>query len=282
MDVADAALIATPPATHADLARRCLAAGWHVLVEKPLATNLADAREVVRRAAQVDRRVAVGFNRRFRPSWRTARRLLGAAAYGDAHLTLVFDTRAWGTTSALDDEAAAVAGLLDDVAPHQVDLLAYLFDSPIDRVRAEQVRFLRGRSVELMAAVELASGITVRCRVAHMPEHAERLEATALGRKLVADPHDARCVGSWTDLSHLLGPLRTKLAHVGSRLAGRPTPTTNSFIAQLRSFATAVRNGAAGDLADGTVGLAACAAADAIRSSVHGGGAWIDVPREVP
>ena len=63
---AEAALIATPPATHADLAGRCLAAGWHVLVEKPMAASHADAARIVRAAERAGRSVAVGFNRRFR------------------------------------------------------------------------------------------------------------------------------------------------------------------------------------------------------------------------
>src|SRR5215207_4824526 len=42
----DAVVIATPPRTHAPLARRALDAGKHVLVEKPLATDVLDAREL--------------------------------------------------------------------------------------------------------------------------------------------------------------------------------------------------------------------------------------------
>jgi predicted dehydrogenase len=145
LDLAHAALIATPPASHADLARRCLAAGLHVLVEKPLAVSAAEARDVVRAAARADRRLAVGFNRRFRPSWRAARRLLAAAggtAVEDARLTLVFDTRPWGTATALADEHGAMVNLLADVAPHQLDLLAFLFGNPVKRVRSERLRFV--------------------------------------------------------------------------------------------------------------------------------------------
>ena len=46
----DLVLILTPPSEHARLAREALAAGKHVLMEKPLATNLADARELVETA----------------------------------------------------------------------------------------------------------------------------------------------------------------------------------------------------------------------------------------
>ena len=45
-DAVQAVVIATPPQTHFPLAKRALAAGKHVLVEKPLATRLVDGREI--------------------------------------------------------------------------------------------------------------------------------------------------------------------------------------------------------------------------------------------
>ena len=50
LDDIDAVLIATPPRTHAGLALEAIAAGKHVLVEKPLATSAADARMMVQAA----------------------------------------------------------------------------------------------------------------------------------------------------------------------------------------------------------------------------------------
>ena len=50
LDDIDAVLIATPPSTHAGLALEAIAAGKHVLVEKPLATSAADARMMVQAA----------------------------------------------------------------------------------------------------------------------------------------------------------------------------------------------------------------------------------------
>ena len=47
MDLIDAAVIATPPLTHAPLARRLLAAGKHVMVEKPMTHSAEDARELI-------------------------------------------------------------------------------------------------------------------------------------------------------------------------------------------------------------------------------------------
>src|SRR5688572_26945798 len=48
----DLIVILTPPSSHAGLARAALAAGKHVLMEKPLATNLQDAADLVKTAKQ--------------------------------------------------------------------------------------------------------------------------------------------------------------------------------------------------------------------------------------
>ena len=60
-------VIATRHDTHAELARRALDRGRHVFVEKPLALNDEELESVVDAAAQSDRRLMVGFNRRFSP-----------------------------------------------------------------------------------------------------------------------------------------------------------------------------------------------------------------------
>jgi predicted dehydrogenase len=194
----------------------------------------------------------------------------------DARLTLVFDTRPWGTAPALADEHGAVANLLVDVAPHQLDLLAFLLGSPIKRVRSEQVRFSPGRAVELDCAVEMAGGTVVRCTIGHLPHHEERFAALVGGRRMVADPWAAGWAGS------PLARMRPRLSELGAHVLGRPSPTNASFAAQLRSFAAWVGGAAGGDLADGGAGLAACAAADAILASAQDGSAWIDVTGEVP
>ncbi len=83
--------------------------------------------------------MAVGFHRRFRRSWATARRLLAGSdpnGWQDASLTLAFDTTRWRAAASLATEAAALSSLLDDVVTHQADLLAFLLDRPIVRLRA--------------------------------------------------------------------------------------------------------------------------------------------------
>lgn len=63
---ADAVLILTPPASHRELALAAVRAGKHVLCEKPLAAELADAREMVRAAREAGVLLMTAFNMRFR------------------------------------------------------------------------------------------------------------------------------------------------------------------------------------------------------------------------
>ena len=82
----DAIAIATPVATHFDLAREALRAGKHVLVEKPAARNAAELAPVAAEARRAFDRagvvVKVGFNHRFHPAVVRARELIATRRYG--------------------------------------------------------------------------------------------------------------------------------------------------------------------------------------------------------
>ena len=65
----DAVSINTWPDTHAGYALKSLAAGCHVFMEKPIATNVADAERIVRAAQQHKRKLVIGYILRVHPSW---------------------------------------------------------------------------------------------------------------------------------------------------------------------------------------------------------------------
>ena len=68
LDEVDAVILATPTQMHASQAIACLEAGKHVLVEIPLADNLADAEAVVDAQQRTGKVCMVGHVRRFNPS----------------------------------------------------------------------------------------------------------------------------------------------------------------------------------------------------------------------
>jgi predicted dehydrogenase len=88
----DAVVIAVPPRYHLELALHALAAGKHVLVEKPAFLTLADYEAVVEARDRAGRVVLVGENDHYKPLAVTLRRLLAEGVVGDmlfAHFTSI-------------------------------------------------------------------------------------------------------------------------------------------------------------------------------------------------
>ncbi|HUL08959.1 MAG TPA: Gfo/Idh/MocA family oxidoreductase [Candidatus Acidoferrum sp.] len=65
----DAVSINSWPDTHAAYALKAFDAGCHVFMEKPIATNAADAEKIVRRARETKRKLVIGYILRVHPSW---------------------------------------------------------------------------------------------------------------------------------------------------------------------------------------------------------------------
>jgi len=79
----DGVVIGSPHVDHYFHARAALERGLHVLVEKPLATRTAHARELVGLAAQNDRQIIIPYGWNFKPYTREARRLVVGGAVGE-------------------------------------------------------------------------------------------------------------------------------------------------------------------------------------------------------
>ena len=80
VDIVD---VATYPAARVEIVRRALAAGKHVLAQKPLAPDLESARALVAEAERAGLKLAVNQNGRWAPAWRVATLLVQDGAIGD-------------------------------------------------------------------------------------------------------------------------------------------------------------------------------------------------------
>ena len=92
----DAVLVASPPGTHHAVAKDALAAGKHVLCEKPLATSLEDAFDLVGVAERAQRILMVSQNYRYNAPFRAVQRLVMEGELGElASIRISFrrDTR---------------------------------------------------------------------------------------------------------------------------------------------------------------------------------------------
>ena len=79
----DAVLVASPPRTHHAVAKTALEAGKHVLCEKPLATSLEDALDLVEIADRAERILVVSQNYRYNAPFRAVQRVIEEGHLGD-------------------------------------------------------------------------------------------------------------------------------------------------------------------------------------------------------
>jgi len=92
----DAVVVASPPSTHHGVAKAALEAGKHVLCEKPLATSLGDAFDLVRAAERAERVLMVSQNYRYNAPFRAVQRLVAEGDLGELaslKITCLRDTR---------------------------------------------------------------------------------------------------------------------------------------------------------------------------------------------
>jgi myo-inositol 2-dehydrogenase / D-chiro-inositol 1-dehydrogenase len=129
---AEAIIVASPNDQHAPQALRALAAGKHVLVEKPMAITLADADRLVAAARSSDRVVAVGHVMRCFGWLDAARDLIDSGAIGrPRHLRLDLWRRPYRTGAGgwKTDPARLGSSVLEEPI-HYLDLAAWLLGPP--------------------------------------------------------------------------------------------------------------------------------------------------------
>jgi UDP-N-acetylglucosamine 3-dehydrogenase len=145
----DAVDICTPNSLHAAIAIAAAKAGKHVLVEKPMATSLAEADAMVATAREAGVVLAVAHNLRFVPIYSAMQRLLADGAIGR-----IFSARGvfmhagpdefWGATSDwFWREGEAGGGSLLDMGIHMIDLLRWMVGRPVQEVSAMTARLLK-------------------------------------------------------------------------------------------------------------------------------------------
>src|ERR1700704_3427790 len=130
----EAVVIAPPPKTHYEQARRALDAGKHVLVEKPLAVRLAEARELVELAAARDLLLMPGHTFIYSPAVNAVRDLIRDGVLGELHFV---------TSSRMNLGKYNSDGVLCDLAPHDLSILLYWLEQPIVEVAASGSSVLR-------------------------------------------------------------------------------------------------------------------------------------------
>ena len=221
-ELVDAAIVASPAFHHAPCTIDLVRKGIHVLVEKPMATSLADAEQMVAEADAAGVALSVGFFRRLYPSLQLMKGLLDSGWAGAPQRLMVEGGGMYNWSAAtLGNMRRELAGggVLIDFGSHMIDLMFALFDEPADvldyrdnalsGIEADCTIDLRVRHagrpvdgrVELARTRELGSRIVVECEGAMLEFQVNerfRIRVTPLGTEIV-DPLSGEPREFWFD-----------------------------------------------------------------------------------
>lgn len=212
----DAVLVLSPANTHLDIVRRCVAAGKHILLEKPVEITTARAEELVAICAAAGRKLGVVLQHRFKPAGVTLAEHLASGSLG-AIVGCSTVIRLWRPQSYYDEPgrgsfARDGGGVLMSQGIHTLDLMlslagpitevsGYTLTSPIHRMETEDM---------VCGAVRFANGAigTIDATTSAYPGFPERIElicrhatATLAGTSLEISWHDGRRISVAADQS---------------------------------------------------------------------------------
>ncbi|MDL0429773.1 Gfo/Idh/MocA family oxidoreductase [Marinobacter sp. TBZ242] len=136
-DACDAVIISTPTHFHKDLAITALENGKHVIVEKPMASSLAECEQMVETAERCGKILTVGFNHRYFAAIKEVKAAIQNEALGTlryvkgyaGHTGLSEFKSAW-----MYDKDKMGGGTLMDNGIHTLDLICYLINDEINEV----------------------------------------------------------------------------------------------------------------------------------------------------
>jgi predicted dehydrogenase len=135
VDGVDAAVICTQAKTHHNIARRCMIAGKHVLIEKPVTTTVADAEDLIALSKTTGTILMVGHTFIYNSGIRKIKEYLTRGEIGRIYYVYARRTN----LGPIRQDVNA----LWDLAPHDVSIFNYLLDSTPDWVSAVGVKVLQ-------------------------------------------------------------------------------------------------------------------------------------------
>ena len=132
----DAASVATPTSAHFSVARDLLMRGKHLLIEKPITENTADARELAQRAAEKRLVLQVGHVERFNPVLSALEQRLTHPRFIEAHRLSPYPNR------------STDIGVVLDLMIHDLEIILHLVNSTVENIDAVGVPVLsRGEDI---------------------------------------------------------------------------------------------------------------------------------------
>jgi virulence factor len=216
------ALVLTESESHAELTCRLLEAGIAVYLEKPMATNVADARRVTECAHRTGQLLMVGFNRRFAPFYQQLKEQFFDQPAGQCHLVK--------TRQAGGIKQSPAQAVWDDVI-HLIDLSRWLMGEP-QQVHTTIQRGPEGEFAGLSVLLQYPDG---RSATLAQPVRAGGV------RELVELYGNGR--SAWLEDLQVLHTQQGGITATYTHEAWTPTLTRRGFTAALDHFLDCLNNG---------------------------------------
>ena len=230
----DAISVCTPTPTHADIAVAALAAGKHVLCEKPLARTLADGERILEASRGAPGVLMIGHVSRFEPDHRAARDAVLEGRIGTVRLmsqSIVGELPGWSEQDWLEDPEQSGGPLLD-LAIHSFDYFTWVCGARPDRVHAVGATRPDGLVDYAIATIRYDNGTlaVVETSWAHPAGHGLGLATELSGSAgRIAWDYDGVAVGS----VKLAGAAPQAISQLGNR----------GFRAEVSAFLDAIESG---------------------------------------
>ena len=295
----DVVHLCTPPTLHYEMAKQVLQAGKHIICEKPLTLNAAEAKELMELAKQKGLVAAVNFNVRFHEACGRAKALVDAPEFGDVHLVhgvyfqefhLLPADYMWRYNAEHGGKMRAVT----EIGSHWIDLARYWSGLEVAAVSASFGKFRPDRKQDggLMYPPEHEGGTPLRVDSEDAAAVTLRFSNGAMGSMLLSEVSSGRSNYLSMEVSgggeavwwNSEDPYR--LNHAAGKFSGHNTTVNafgggfpDTFAAFFTHVYGALQSGGAGQadyptFYDGFVNVAVC---EAIFESAQNNSAWTEV-----
>jgi len=270
-DQVDAVSIAVPTVAHHAVALEFLSRGIAAMVEKPLASNVAQAAEIVAAADHSGTTLQVGHVERFNPAFQEARRLVHNAKYIRCER---YSPYAFRSTD---------IGVVLDVMIHDLDLVLDLVAAPVERVEAFGISLLGENEDCAQARLTFADGCLADLsanRVSPVTRRAMQIWCEAgcvsvdfASREAIRYAPTERLLAGESVLDRAREPganidqLKAQIFAEYVRVERPTVSPADALTAELASFADCV-SGCQTPLVDGRAALAAMRVADRVLQSI--------------
>jgi len=271
-----AVAIATPPSTHHELVRRALQAGKHVLVEKPLATSVADAEDLIVRAEQAGLILMPGHTFLYSPSVNKVRELIRSGEVGEVYFI---------TSSRMNLGLYQRDGVIRDLAPHDLSILLYWLERPVSHISAAgQSIFQLGIPETAFLTVRFAGGATANVQISWLAPRKMRQMVVVGSKRMISyedtsSDESVRIYDRGLDFAMLEAPAtfgEYQLTYRSGDIVVPRIEAAEPLSLELADFARAIRTGAQ-PRSNSVLGLEVVRALEAAHGSMERAGEPVEL-----